>query len=354
MKAKQNKDSLFWVNPESHYVYDGMLKFFSERFIFTMYDANNFAQSVSYWTHKKLLKSFALSFLQTFFLFFKDPFDPFYTKAFWIRGDIFTNFLCLKSLFFRPRSSIFFSSHFIKYKESFLKKLFFFLYGSLFVGKKIIVPTQSALSSFSFFSKKVFVFPQLYLWDLYENNSLGNKRLKILVVVWQFTKRKRVDFLLDAVLSMSSDLIDVWLCGLLSNDFDLEFYKKAFWERLHYYWFIDHSCISSLYLSHNLLVLPSQSDPIWAVIVEAMAHSLPIVVSNNVGASSYIVEGYNWYVFPYDNLELLVSRIDILLDPEIRVMFGSRSRVLVHDNHWYHNRQLVDSLWDWFLSFMYS
>jgi len=354
MKRIENKFSrLVWVNPESHYVYDGMLRFFSNYFSFSMYDANDFAKSVSYWSHKKLVRSFAFSFLGTFFIFFRDPFYA-SKDSVWIWWDIFTNALCLKSLFFRPHSSVFFSSHFIKYKESFLKKLLFYCYWFLFRRRKIIVPTLLAQKSFWVFSDKVFFFPQLYVWNLINNQTLSTGLLKILVVVGQLTTRKRIDFLLDTIVSIGTSNLHVWICGLLSDDFNLDYYQALYGNSLVYHWVVDHWVMSSVYSSYNLLVLPSESDPIGAVVVEAMAHSLPVVVSNNVWSSSYVEHWNNWFVFPYDDWWQLLKYIRFFLDPSKRVIFGKRSRVIVNTNHWYGNEFLLRKLHNDFLLFLSS
>jgi hypothetical protein len=67
------KENLYWINPISHYIYSGWLKFFDKYFNLEMYDENY--TNVSYGRHFDL-KKYKTKTFQTkinFINFYKNP-----------------------------------------------------------------------------------------------------------------------------------------------------------------------------------------------------------------------------------------------------------------------------------------
>ena len=86
--------------------------------------------------------------------------------------------------------------------------------------------------------------------------------------------------------------------------------------------------LPELYAAADVFVLPSLVEP-WGVVVnEAMASGLPVVVSDQVGASADLVEeGRNGHVVPAGDAGALARALsDVLGDEARRREMGSRER----------------------------
>lgn len=81
------------------------------------------------------------------------------------------------------------------------------------------------------------------------------------------------------------------------------------------------------YAEASVLVLPSVHDAFGIVVPEAMAAGLPIIVSNNAGASEIINDGMNGYVFTSENSKMLADVIGTLKnDVDLLYKFSEESK----------------------------
>ena len=67
--------------------------------------------------------------------------------------------------------------------------------------------------------------------------------------------------------------------------------------------------IFNLYKKASIFVLPSIDDGFGMVVTEAMASGLPVIVTENVGASDIIEEGKEGFIVPIRNVEALKEKI---------------------------------------------
>jgi glycosyltransferase involved in cell wall biosynthesis len=76
--------------------------------------------------------------------------------------------------------------------------------------------------------------------------------------------------------------------------------------------------ISSIYLTHDVLILPSLSEP-WGVVVdEALYYGLPVIVSTHVGChTELVIEGETGFKFDPHNKRNLIEVIQRVSVPEI-------------------------------------
>jgi len=82
----------------------------------------------------------------------------------------------------------------------------------------------------------------------------------------------------------------------------------------------------------SVFVLPSLHDAFGIVVLEAMAAGLPVIVSDNVGASELIKHKKNGYIFPSGNSSLLTYYLQTLLDDsKSRTSMGEQSKkIAIH------------------------
>jgi glycosyltransferase involved in cell wall biosynthesis len=88
--------------------------------------------------------------------------------------------------------------------------------------------------------------------------------------------------------------------------------------------FIPPERVVAYYAAADFLVLPSHHEPFGAVVQEAMAAGLPVIVTSAVGAARDLVqEGKTGFVVPPGDPEALANRIAMLLkDPSLCAKMG--------------------------------
>lgn len=119
--------------------------------------------------------------------------------------------------------------------------------------------------------------------------------------------------------------------GVLRKDIEREVAQKGIPD-VHFAGFLNQSAIGEAYAIADLLVLPSLWGETWGLVVnEAMNFSLPIVVSDKVGAAYDLVrQGVNGYIVPAGDVKALAEAItDLITDEEKRNSFGRKSAEII-------------------------
>jgi glycosyltransferase involved in cell wall biosynthesis len=95
--------------------------------------------------------------------------------------------------------------------------------------------------------------------------------------------------------------------------------------------FINQADLPKYYAAADVFVLGSTYEPRGTVINEAMACSLPLVVSDRMGAiGDLVLDGENAFVFPAGDTDALAHALQRLADdPELRERMGARSRAII-------------------------
>ena len=88
------------------------------------------------------------------------------------------------------------------------------------------------------------------------------------------------------------------------------------------------------YPRHDLFVLPSRDELVGVSILEAMAHTLPVICSDSAGAQYYIRSGENGLIFRTDDINDLVKCMERIISDRNRLAeMGARSYQLVVSEH---------------------
>ena len=88
---------------------------------------------------------------------------------------------------------------------------------------------------------------------------------------------------------------------------------------------LNHHDLAKFYQQSDVLVLPSRFDSFGMVVTESLACGTPVIVSENVGAKDFIVEGNNGWVVPVGDVAALAAQLEwcILHPNELREMRGA-------------------------------
>jgi glycosyltransferase involved in cell wall biosynthesis len=90
----------------------------------------------------------------------------------------------------------------------------------------------------------------------------------------------------------------------------------------------------ALYEEHDILVMPSHDEPAGFVILEAMAHALPVICSHDAGLSYVVEDGINGYRFQRRNFQQLQDIVRHLVkSPEDIERMGRNARYKIEREH---------------------
>jgi UDP-glucose:(heptosyl)LPS alpha-1,3-glucosyltransferase len=93
--------------------------------------------------------------------------------------------------------------------------------------------------------------------------------------------------------------------------------------------------IAKTYMASDIFSILSRFDTFGMVVLEAMAASLPVVISSNVGARDVVREGRNGFVIDdRDNAGQIAAKIGLLLDHQVREKMGAEALRTARENTW--------------------
>ena len=125
-------------------------------------------------------------------------------------------------------------------------------------------------------------------------------------------------------------------------------------ESVFFMGFRNRNELGDFYALADILVLPSSKETWGLVVNEALSFSLPIVVSDRVGAGvDLVIPDENGYIFPARDIPALADRVSKLLSlsDQDREKMGKRSYSLIKD---WSNRDLAVPLGEYFDSIYQS
>jgi glycosyltransferase involved in cell wall biosynthesis len=108
--------------------------------------------------------------------------------------------------------------------------------------------------------------------------------------------------------------------GPLRSELDAKAHGLGVAERVHVLGFVNQSQLPGVYVSSDLLVLPSEFETFGLVVTEAMSCGLPVVVSDQVGARFDLVDGQGTgFVYPAGDVKALAKILHDILPDRSRV-----------------------------------
>lgn len=88
-----------------------------------------------------------------------------------------------------------------------------------------------------------------------------------------------------------------------------------------------------VYCRSHIVALPSYREGLPKSLIEACAVGRPIVTTDAVGCRETVIDGYNGFLVPVKDSEVLAEKIAMLVgDKELRMTMGRNSRAYAEDN----------------------
>ncbi len=199
--------------------------------------------------------------------------------------------------------------------------------------------------------------PTLYYNEVYENRHQTDKVIKILFVGRVSQAYKNIYFLIDGYLQLKESGHKIHLTIVWENhekDF-LEKYKFELKNNIFSYVGPKNKDeLHNIYSDHDIFVLPSNSDPIWAVVLEAMSHGLAVVVSDSVWASCYVENWINWFIFETNNSDDFTHKIELLTESDILSVCKQNSSRIMKEKYRVKNDIVTENLYQGLSTFIQS
>ncbi|MCD8183713.1 MAG: glycosyltransferase [Bacteroides sp.] len=86
-------------------------------------------------------------------------------------------------------------------------------------------------------------------------------------------------------------------------------------ENIHFIENVNHTELNDYYSVMDIFIFPTQlSESLGLVGLEAMSCGTPVIASDIGGIKTYMKDGYNGYLFPPGNKNILVSKIEKFLN----------------------------------------
>ena len=78
----------------------------------------------------------------------------------------------------------------------------------------------------------------------------------------------------------------------------------------------------------DVLCCPSREDPYPLVVIDAMMHGKPVIISDHVGQKDIITNGQDGFVFPSENALALAKILEQLIQKGVSTELREKSRAL--------------------------
>ncbi len=93
--------------------------------------------------------------------------------------------------------------------------------------------------------------------------------------------------------------------------------------------------LEKIYLASDIFMMLSRFDTFGITVLEAMAASLPVIISSNVGAKDLVSEGINGFVIEdTNNIDMICEKIGFMLDSKTRNAMAKEAHNTALNNRW--------------------
>lgn len=186
--------------------------------------------------------------------------------------------------------------------------------GFLYVGQR----NREYLLHYGVPPERLFFSPHCVDNDAFAAASSGIDRgrgQRRVLFVGKLIGRKRPADLLHAVARLDDKAVQVAFAGAGELESELRQIAAASSVHADFMGFVNQSELPAVYASADLLVLPSDGQETWGLVVnEAMACGIPAVVSDAVGCGPDLIEpGLTGATFPMGDVAALASAIEKVL-----------------------------------------
>ncbi|RZB35275.1 MAG: UDP-glucose:(heptosyl)LPS alpha-1,3-glucosyltransferase [Desulfobacteraceae bacterium Eth-SRB1] len=105
--------------------------------------------------------------------------------------------------------------------------------------------------------------------------------------------------------------------------------------------------LEKIYLASDIFMMLSRFDTFGMTVLEAMAASLPVIISNNVGAKDLVNKGINGFVIEdTNNIDMICDKIGSMLDSKTRTTMAKKAYNTALSNFWGTVAKRVENIYE--------
>ncbi|MBP8984615.1 MAG: glycosyltransferase family 4 protein [Syntrophobacterales bacterium] len=109
----------------------------------------------------------------------------------------------------------------------------------------------------------------------------------------------------------------------------------------------DRETLDKMYLAADMFSILSQFDTFSMTTLEAMAASLPVIISGNVGAKDLVKEGVNGFIVEdVDDAEEIADRIEKMSDDSVRVRMAGEAFKTARAHTWEDTAGKIEEMYE--------
>ena len=176
-----------------------------------------------------------------------------------------------------------------------------------------------------------------------------------IIFVGSVTDRKNPDLIVKALEPINKNL-SLEIIGSTPNSKYLEKLQNSInnskhSERIKMTPFIDSQELISKYSTANLFILPSKSEGLGRVIIEAQSTACPVLISSDTGMTDLVIENETGFIFENNNEIDLTEKLKFIIENyEHATQTGANARLFVKENFSTENfefgyKKLFDTVW---------
>ena len=93
--------------------------------------------------------------------------------------------------------------------------------------------------------------------------------------------------------------------------------------------------LKKIYMASDIFMMLSRFDTFGMTVLEAMAASLPVIISSNVGAKDLVIDGRNGFIIEdTNNADMVCDRISYMLGKGTQMEMGKEAYIAALSNSW--------------------
>jgi len=185
-----------------------------------------------------------------------------------------------------------------------IKKIFLSRISTVFASGKLHVELLNALH----YNNKVKITKGVGIINKPTFEPMTREYKKRFLFVGRLSSEKNIKLLIEVFNKLPEFTLSI--IGIGPKEDELKYIAK---QNIIFLGQINNSKLKEYFLSSDILLLPSIAEPWGLVVEEALYFGMPVIVSENCGASELIEDGINGYVINIDDVENLkdvILRID--------------------------------------------
>lgn len=171
-------------------------------------------------------------------------------------------------------------------------------------------------------SRKLVVIPNSVNTQEFKRKHLSPRNFMKIICISRLVKNKKVQDLLYAAQQLIDKkyifYIDIIGDGPERESLEMLCKELGIFNIVKFHGFLPHSDVRDMLSSSDIFVHPSCNESFGIVVLEAMASSLPVVVSDYDAAKEIINSGINGLLYKTGSVNELVSKLEILFSDEAK------------------------------------